>query len=160
MSTRVKQGLLSLALILVLGVTGVVAACCGETPNYFFTVAVVGTPDCDSGHGTGTAQWTASYHLPTAHNLFVAKYGDGVIQDTDFYSVLPHVPGAQTDVMTGSAVWHWQPGSTNPRKVRVQFNLDYGAGLHYEDAALIVFDCTSHGTQNVVVHNFEAEYVP
>ncbi len=160
MFPTMKQGLLSLALILVLGVAGAAEACCGQTADYFFTAAVVGTPDCDSGHGTGTAQWQISYHLPTAHNLFVGTYGDGVIQANDFYSTLPQVPGAPTDVMTGSAVWHWQPGSSNPRKVRVQFNLDYGSGLHYEDHALIVFDCTARGAKNLVVHNFEAEYVP
>lgn len=153
MSARMKQGLISLALVVVLGVAGVAEACCGAPPTYFVTVSVVGTPDCDNGHGTGIVQWKVSYHLPTAHNMFVTEYGDGVIQDTDYYTELPHTPGYQVDVMTGSSTWQWQPFTTNPRKVRVEFYVDYGPGLVNEQRALIVFDCTAQGPKNVSVYN-------
>ena len=153
MSSPLKRTLILTVMLVALSVAGVAEACCGTAPNYFVTVSVVGTPDCDNGRGGGTAQWKVTYHLPTAHNMFVSAYGDGVVQHTDFYTELPHTPGYDIDVMTGTSTWQWEPFTSNPRKVRVEFYVDYGPGLTSEDRSLIVFDCTARGPKNVSVHN-------
>ena len=153
MLSRMKPGLISLALVIVLGVAGVAEACCGTAPNYFITVSIIGTPDCDNGHGGGTVQWKIAYRLPASFH--VDKYGDGVVPDGDYYPNPPHTPGATTDILTSASTWAWQPNTARmePRKVRVQFAAPVDFSDGGEDEALIVFDCTAHGAKNVQVVN-------
>lgn len=149
-----KRSLLVLVLLFGLfSVVGATQACCGEVPNYYMTVSIVGQPDCDYARGTGRVNWTINYHLPPNHNTFVYSYGDGVDQGSDFYDDLPHTPGYSVDTFSDHTIWTWQSPlpRLNSYKVRVQFEVHHGG--EDLDWALIVFDCTAHGATNVVVHN-------
>jgi hypothetical protein len=158
MSSRLLQVLIAFALIfIVLSLPTPAKACCGETPNYFFTISVVRGPDCSVGFNTGSITWKASYHLPSNHKLFVDSYGDGVVQDTDFYEDLPHQVGSTTDYYTVSDTWQWQVGASGTRKVRIQFDVHQNI-TGWQDQALIVFDCTSRGVANLAVYNFPDTY--
>ena len=148
---------LVLALMLSLfAVVGVSQACCGEAPNYYMNVSIVGTPICDYRNNTGRVDWTINYHLPTNHNTFVYSYGDGVAQGSDFYNELPHTTGYQVDTFSSYTIWDWAVPTPRPRgssyKVRVQFEVHQNQ-IGFEDWALIVFDCAGSGATNVVVHN-------
>ncbi len=149
-----------LVLALMLGlftVVGASQACCGEAPNYFINVSVVGTPICDYRNNTGRVNWTMNYHLPTAHSTHADAYGDGVAQSSDYFGVLPHTAGASVDTLSSYSIWNWAAPAPRPRgssyKVRVQFEV-HNISIGFEDWALIVFDCSASGVAtNVVVHN-------
>ena len=156
MPSRWIQGILALTLVVILfSVSGATQACCGEAPNYFFTVSVVGQPQCDYRRQMGRVTWNAEYHLPS-NNTFVHSYGDGVTQGTDFYNDLPHTPGSSVDTFSSSTVWTWSPlhQQSGSYRVRVEFYVSMPVISQYT-WALIVFDCTSRGVQNLTVHNGE-----
>jgi hypothetical protein len=158
MSSRIVQAFLVFVLSLtLLSVAQSAQACCGESPNYFFTVSVVGQPDCSYRGNTGRVAWSAQYHLPT-NNTFVYSYGDGIIQGSDFYNDLPHTPGSTVDTYSSYTIWTWSsvhPSSAS-YKVRVEFWISLPS-ISSRVRALIVFDCTSRGAQNVTVHTGEVE---
>jgi hypothetical protein len=153
-----KRGLLVVALLVGLfTLVGATQACCGGMPNYFIDVEIVGQPTCDYRRTSGRVDWTMNYRLPDGENMRVYEYGDGVVQSTDYYASLPDTPSTSVDTLSSYNVWVWQqllpsPLPISPYKVRVQFEVDNPI-TGWMDWALIVFDCTSRGATNVVVHN-------
>jgi hypothetical protein len=154
MSSRLMQALLVLVLsFTLLGVAGSAQACCGEAPDWFFDLSVVGQPDCSYRGNTGRVEWSAQYRLPT-NNTFVYSYGDGVIQGSDFYDNLPHTPGYDIDTYSSYTIWTWNTFHpiNQSYKVRVEFWISLPA-ISQVMRALIVFDCTPRGVQNLTIYD-------
>lgn len=154
MSSRLRRHLFVFGLLaLLLTVIVPAQACCGEAPSYYFTVSVVGTPDCSQGRNTGVISWHANYRLPGNNHTYVYSYGDGVIQGNNFYGVLPHMSGAQVDTFSATETWTWSPlFSPGSKKVRIEFFISDPL-IDFEARSLIVFDCTPRGVMNLAVYN-------
>ena len=155
MPSRLMQGLITLVFVFVLfGAIGTTQAqsCCTIPPNYFFTVSVIGTPECDYQRHTGRVQWSAQYYLPSPLNFFVWSYGDGVIQGGDFYPNLPRTASVAT--FSDQTIWTWEPFHpvNASYKVRVEFDVT-APTIDSVARSLIVFDCTPRGVQNLTVYN-------
>ena len=153
MSSRLLRPLFVFGLLAILLTVIVPAqACCGESPNYYFTVSVVGTPNCSQGRNTGVITWHADYRLPTNNHVFVFSYGDSIVQGGNHYGDVPHTPGASVDTMSSTETWTWAPATANPRRVHIEFYVDDPI-TNFETRSLIVFDCTRFGVTNLAVYN-------
>ena len=154
MSSRMVQALLVLVLsVTLLGAAKSAQACCGETPDWFFDLSVIGQPDCDYGRNTGRIQWSAEYRLPTPNNPYIYTYGDGVTQGGHTVN-LSHTPGYDFDTISTSTTWTWNlfHPVNQSYKVRVEFWISLPT-IEQAMRALIVFDCTSRGAQNLTIYD-------
>jgi hypothetical protein len=161
MSIRFMRSVLVLMLLIVLlGLPGAAQACCGNVPDYFLTVHLIGEPNCRDR----TVKWSADYRLPGEPWMIVSVLPDpGVVQNQEGVHMLQEPTSVDTVGRITSWEWKLTRLAEPYRRVRIQFDVyawDPNVGAEFADGALILFYCDSHNqVTNLAVTNVSGHWL-